>query len=138
MPNRSFTGLVTVAPSASSMNNTRGDPLEAGFAAAAAGGAVDVVVAAGLGSLPPHAAAAATVSPTASHCNVLTCMRESPLRHILHKPSPATGREPTHGGIEHQDPIGDNRGKIRVRPNGQRGETSPRRRTANVTGEDDH
>jgi hypothetical protein len=58
------------------MKNTRGAPLEAGFAAAAAGGAVAVDVAAGLGSLPPHAAVAATVSPKASHCSVLTFMRE--------------------------------------------------------------
>src|SRR5215211_4893264 len=138
MPKRSITGLLTVAPSVGSTKKTRGDPLEAGFAADAAGAAVDVVVAAGFGSLPPHAAAAATVSPTASRCSDLTFMRESPLRHILHKPSPTAGREAAAGGIERQDAVGDRAGEVGVGADRQRGDPASRGGAADVAGEGGH
>src|SRR5918994_3583252 len=108
MPKRSLTGLLTVAPSVGSTKNTRG-ALDAGLAVAAvaAGGvAVDVVPAAGSGSLPPQPdAVKARAKPRACHdCRFLPFMRESPLRHILHKPSTPTFGETSGGWSERQHP----------------------------------
>src|SRR5688572_24158565 len=132
MPNRSFTGLLTVAPSVGSTKNTRGpEDEEAGLAVVAAGGA-DVLVAAGSGSLPPHADAAATVRPRASHCNFLAFILESPLRHILHKPTTPPGSQSPAGGIERQHMIGDGCGEVGIGSEGQRGDAAGGRSTADV------